>query len=326
MAFLKESNPILMPFSKAVKIEKLDSQTYRANLSESYLIGLVPNGGYVGSCLLRAAMDHLAPRGQPHPMTAHFEYFTRTEAGPAIIVIEDVKSGRQFSTLHLTLYQSALLPHAPWISPGASRREVAAYITMNNLPAETGLSLPTGWALPHPPPATPDFAALRADSDPSWTAFRHMAGSPIAHLVCLKNLQYFVPRRGHPQLGVFDLWIRMASGEGFTTEALGFVADCLPYPVEAYRPAAGEEGGPFAHGDVFWYPTVVMNVEVKRALPEAGVEWLRMRIQPKVIQGGRFDLEVVIFDEAGRVVALSQHVNLIVGLERNTAKRGGSHI
>ncbi|KAK3360463.1 thioesterase-like superfamily-domain-containing protein [Lasiosphaeria hispida] len=325
MAFLKESNPVLVPFSEAVKIEKLDSHTYKANLSESYLIGLVPNGGYVGSCLLRAAMHHLAPRGQPHPMTAHFEYFSRTEAGPAIIVIEDVKPGRQFSTLHLTLYQSALLPHAPWTVPGTSRREVAAYITMANLSAEAGLSLPSGWTLPHPPPPNPDFAALRAGRDQGWTDFRHMDGSPIAHLVCLKNLQYFVPRRGHPHLGVFDLWIRMASGEGLTTAALGFVADCLPYPVEAYRPARGEEGL-FGHGEIFWYPTVVMNLEVKTALPEEGVEWLRMRIQPKVIQGGRFDLEVVILDEAGRVVALSQHVNLIVGLERNTAKRGGSRI
>jgi len=36
---------------------------------------------------------------------------------------------------------------------------------------------------------------------------------------------------------------------------------------------------------------------------------------------GRMDLEVVIMDGAGELVALSQHVCLIVGADRNLAKR-----
>ena len=41
----------------------------------------------------------------------------------------------------------------------------------------------------------------------------------------------------------------------------------------------------------------------------------------KQIRNGRMDIEVVIMDEAGEIVALSQHVAFAVGLERNLAER-----
>jgi hypothetical protein len=40
-----------------------------------------------------------------------------------------------------------------------------------------------------------------------------------------------------------------------------------------------------------------------------------------MIQNGRFDIEVVILDETGDIVALSHHVALAVSAERNDAKR-----
>ena len=42
-----------------------------------------------------------------------------------------------------------------------------------------------------------------------------------------------------------------------------------------------------------------------------------------MIKNGRMDLEVVVLDEEGDIVALSQHVALIVGAERNLADRKG---
>lgn len=78
--------------------------------------------------MLAAARAHLSSRGQTDTFTAHIEYPNRTTAGPAIVAIEDVKLGRQLSTLHLTLWQDGLLPEAPWISPSpVSRRTVVAY-------------------------------------------------------------------------------------------------------------------------------------------------------------------------------------------------------
>ncbi|KAK3309248.1 thioesterase-like superfamily-domain-containing protein [Chaetomium strumarium] len=351
----------LIPFSEATRIERLDSHVYRAHLIDSFCIGTVPNGGYVATCLLQAAGMHLAQRtGQKDVLNAHFQFLNRTETGPAIIVIEDVKLGRQLSTLHATLYQHALLPEAPWITAGSTRKEVAAYLTMADLRKERGLSLPTSFITSlqqqHPvaaaAPPRPDFAALkREDGDAHWARYRFPRGSPLAHSRCLRNTVYYDLRGSGGGGGgggqqppaarrrtVIDKWVRLASGERFTSASLAFVADCWPYVVEEWRPteqeaaeAAARSGGeeeesvavvvPFAPDARFWYPTVVLNLEVKKALPEEGVEWLQLRIQSKQIKQGRFDLEVLILDEEGDLVALSYHVNLILGSERNMAER-----
>lgn len=42
------------------------------------------------------------------------------------------------------------------------------------------------------------------------------------------------------------------------------------------------------------------------------------------MRNGRLDLEVIVLDDEGDIVTLSQHVNLILGGERNTAGREGA--
>ncbi|KAK3291804.1 thioesterase-like superfamily-domain-containing protein [Chaetomium fimeti] len=327
----KSNTDGLIHFSKATEIERVGSHTYRANLVDSFCIGTVPNGGYVASCILKAASLHLEKAGQRDVLNAHFQFLNRTEIGPAIIIIEDVKLGRQLSTLHITLYQHALLPTAPWITQGSTRKEVAGYFTMTNLKKERGISLPTGFTLQHPVPAPPrpDFAALREDRDAHWSRYEFPGGSPLSYARCLRNCIYYDPRGGRTTKSVLDKWVRLASGENFTAASLGYVADCWPYVVEAQRPTKKEaaelqsrgETVPFAPGATFWYPTVVLNLEIKKALPEGGLEWLQMRVHSKQIKDGRFDLEVLLLDQDGDLVALSNHVNLILGSERNTADR-----
>ena len=53
---------------------------------------------------------------------------------------------------------------------------------------------------------------------------------------------------------------------------------------------------------------------------EEGVKWLFVRLQPKSIRNGRFDLELIIMDESGDIVALSHHVCLVMSAARNIAK------
>jgi hypothetical protein len=305
----------------------------KKTLSPDLSLYAVPNGGYVASCVLSAAMLHLAERGQKDVLNAHFQFLNRTETGPAVIIIENIKLGRQLSTLHATLYQHALLPEAPWITKGSTRKEIAAYLTMTDLRKERGVSLPATFPrnLQHPvaPPPRPDFAALREDRDAHWARYRFPGGSPLSYARCLQNCEYYDPRGGQPTRTAIDKWVRLSSGERFTLASLGFISDCWPYVVEAQRPSKEEirkkedrgESVPFPTEARFWYPTVVLNLEVKKALPEEGLEWLQLRIQSKQIKDGRFDLEVLVLDEHGDLVALSNHVNLILGSERNTAER-----
>jgi hypothetical protein len=270
-------------------------------------------------------------------MNAHFQFLSRTEAGPAVIFIEDIKRGRQLSTLHATLYQGGLLDKAPWFTPGSTRKPISAYLTMTDLSKEQGVSLPVPFNLDHPlpPPPKPNFTALKENLDRNWERFTVPRASPLGSMRCLQNCIYYAPRGGQAikHKHVIDKWVRLASGEKFTASSLGYVADCWPYVVEAYRPPppsnnqesvseqSRHEHDPFPHDAKFWYPTVVLNLEVKKALPEEGVEWLQLRIQSKQVKRGRLDLEVIVLDEDGELVALSNHVNLIVGSERNTAGR-----
>lgn len=69
---------------------------------------------------------------------------------------------------------------------------------------------------------------------------------------------------------------------------------------------------------------MAMTLEVKKALPEEGVEWLNTRITAKQMKDGRFDLEVIVRDVDGQLVALSNQVALISTMEKNTRKKKSS--
>ncbi|KAK4657586.1 hypothetical protein QC762_000690 [Podospora pseudocomata] len=315
----------LIPFSQAIKVERLDSHTYKTNLLDSYCIGTVPNGGYSASCLLEAARLHLASKHQKDAMTSHFQFLNRTEVGPAIIIISETKPGRQFSMLHLTLYQRGLLDQAPWITKGTSRAEITAYLTMTDLSREQGLTLPTVWSLPSKT-ASPDFSLLKSKrQDDNWRELDlGSSGAFGTYARVLDNCHFYFPKRGQEHPSVIDLWMRFKiPSEGFTNSSLGLVSDAFPYVVEAFRPPpGGETDKPFKATEMFWYPTIVMSLELKRSLPEEkGVEWLRLRMQSKEIRNGRLDLEVVITDEKGELIGVSNQVNLILGSERNTGGR-----
>jgi len=124
---------------------------------------------------------------------------------------------------------------------------------------------------------------------------------------------------------VEESWIRLVSGEGFTNASLGFVADCFPYVVEAWRPKKDEEPIPFPHNELFWYPTVTLNLDVKKELKDGENEWVYVRTSAKSIQNGRFDLDVAIMDMHGDIVAISTHLCLILSAARNLGARSGAN-
>lgn len=133
-----------------------------------------------------------------------------------------------------------------------------------------------------------------------------------------------------------DEWICLKDGGRFTQESLGFVADQFPQVVEIYpgtdpppppppssaSPSDSASGGGKEKLKPNWYPTILLNLDVKKALPVEGVEWLFVRVQAKKIQDGRMDLEVVVLDEEGDLVAVSNHVCLILSADRNMARSG----
>jgi hypothetical protein len=201
--------------------------------------------------------------------------------------------------------------------------EVVGYLTNSNILTESGITLTTNYSL-NPAPLPVDLQLLQVNKDSNWA--KELETPFAGFRKAAKKAEFYFPRVGQRKNGSADEWIRLASGENWTNASLGYVSDMWPMPVEAFINSSnphdinprGERERPAAR---FWYPTLLLNLDVKKALPEEGVEWLFARVETKQIRNGRMDLDVVILDERGDIVALSQHVALVVGSDRNLAQR-----
>ncbi|CAF9914799.1 MAG: hypothetical protein ALECFALPRED_009732, partial [Alectoria fallacina] len=169
--------------------------------------------------------------------------------------------------------------------------------------------------------------------------------------VLTPTVRTYLPRKNQVGPAMVDQWLCFEGTERFTQESLGYVADMFPQIMEtAYGLEDLERGMRKFHADVgdtprseeswtspsfpkapkqshwarFWYPTVVLNLDIKKPLPLEGAEWLFTRVRAKMIKNGRMDLEVIILDEGGDIVAVSTHVTLIVGAERNMSRSNDS--
>lgn len=255
----------------------------------------------------------------------------------------------------------------------APRPVIVGYLTQANLASESGVSLPTYFALDPPPLPRGSTADLRANADPNWEL--QPQPSLSAWRNALRRVNTYIPRGGLRVVGAAatagDEWICLASGERWTQESLGFVCDTFPLIPDAYglrqdaeqlkkisddshllhpddqrivnprkfqsdstssstppspSPSSSSSSSAFPPTlkvdlSKFWFPTLVLNMEIKKLLPPDGVEWLFVRVRPKQIRNGRLDLEIVVLDEEGDIVALSSHVALIVNGEMNLRGR-----
>lgn len=315
----------IVPFETATAVSQLASHSWRANLVQDYCVGAVPNGGYVASVIYRAVARHLSSLClRQQIISAQLQYANRTQIGEATIVIEEVKKGRATSIFHATLLQDlqALKP----------RKCILAYFVCS-APSETGLTLTTDWELL---PSLPriDLKRVVKGLDPNWSS--EASRVQISHLASLgfvravEGVYESYYRKEPERKGLEDSWIRLSSGERFTDATLPLVADAKPYVVEGWRPLPAEKSnkqkaGPFSRNDPFWYPTLAMNLDIKKSLPPNGVEWLFIRTEARKIDQGRLDLQVIILDQDGELVALASHVNMILSASRNIGVKGAKH-
>lgn len=66
-----------------------------------------------------------------------------------------------------------------------------------------------------------------------------------------------------------------------------------------------------------------LSLDGKKPLPQEGEEWLEIIRAAKVIKNGRYDAEVIAFDKDGDVVALWNHIALVLGWNRRRSSRVG---
>lgn len=194
----------------------------------------------------------------------------------------------------------------------SGRQEIIAYVTNSNMDKEVGFSFDTEYKL-SPPVLPADLAKLEQDTDPNWKREGEM---PFAKFRKASNRVIFhFPRQGHALKSGADEWLCFSDGSNFDNTSIGFVADMFPQVIERHR---DQSQGPF------WYPTLLLNLDIKKSLPAEGVKWLQVRVEMKKIKNGRMDLEVYVHDAEGDLVALSHHVGFVLDASRNTAARSTS--
>lgn len=66
--------------------------------------------------------------------------------------------------------------------------------------------------------------------------------------------------------------------------------------------------------------TLCLSVEFKKR-PEPETEWVLLRSNSHKVADGRYDVNIQVFNEDGEVLALSNHVLYISGLEGKSGKR-----
>lgn len=166
-----------------------------------------------------------------------------------------------------------------------------------------------------------------------WTEKREWPNAQFRKAT--NQIRAWFPRGGQVSRNIYDMWTCLRDpNERWTNEGLGFVVDMFPQVCETYflgfdqydpkldEKYSREEVQELSRGRApFWYPTLLLNLEVKKALPAEGVRFLCTRLQTKSIKNGRYDLEVIIWDDEGDIVALSHHVCFAVSSERNVAAR-----
>ncbi|KAK4560956.1 hypothetical protein LTR86_004911 [Recurvomyces mirabilis] len=308
----------------ATEVRQIDSHTYEGEFVKGWTIGTVPHGGYVTACIQSVIRKHfsttLKKQNQPHTITLHLDFLRRTELGPTHFKVKDIKLGRQTSVVHITLSQG-------------DREEVVGYITNSNLDTETGITAPTGWVI-NPPPPRADVAKFDSDTDEIWGERKLWPFSDFR--LASERIRSWFPRKGQHSKAIVDQWLSFREPDDrWTNDTLGFLVDVFPqilenyllapldpYSVEMERKHGVEEQNRLMKGKArMWYPTLLLNLDVKKALPEEGVRYLSVRLQAKMIKNGRYDLELIVKDAEDDLVALSHHVVLAVDSSRNTAAR-----
>jgi hypothetical protein len=250
---------------------------YDCALSGGWTIIAAVNGGYLLALVGRALRDAL-PHGDPLTITAH--YLTPSQAGPAVVRTEAVRTGRSMSTGQASLYQ--------FDAEGREverMRVVAAYGELDALPGEVRTTAR--------PPRMPAYEQCLSSADGP-------EDGPVS------GSQDFLDRIdlrldpatcgwavGAPSgRGEMRGWLGLADGRPHDALSLLLAVDALP-------PTA------FDLGLKGWTPTLELTVHVRRR-PAPGR--LRVAITTRNLAGGLLEEDAEVWDCEDRLVAQSRQL------------------
>ncbi|KAJ5902358.1 hypothetical protein N7495_002886 [Penicillium taxi] len=275
-------------FEDAIRVIPQGSNKYSAHLRPEWCIGTVPHGGYTAAVIYKLALTHFSyahPEQYDTPATPislQLSFLRRTAAGPTILEVEDLKLGTRTSTIQAKLFQPSEK------DPGRLELKLTGFITVSPPSAEVGISASTGWK---PYPATPlgsladgrvNLSSLaQIGRDGAWiklnTPFPEFrrAGTQVELYGPSKRFTHLEQTESM----VVDQWSRFRPGGDksarWTDAAVVYLTDMFPMAMNGFdsvstTAVAKTQGTSSGKQVKFWYPTVTLNIEMKKHLPTEG--------------------------------------------------------
>lgn len=210
-------------FDRDTSVHEVSPDVFRAEISDRWNVGPIPNGGYLLAIALRA-IGRALPGREPRTVTAH--YLRPAKCAPVEVLVERVKEGRRHATAMARMVQAA----------GEHVRVLATYASPEPAPGPEAISgappaLPSVEEAFHARP--PDFITIGKRFDvryaPETAGFLQGAPTGVAEL---------------------RAWVRFDDGREPDVWSLPLIADALPPPllnVASFR----------------WVPTIELTVHVR---------------------------------------------------------------
>jgi acyl-CoA thioesterase len=249
---------------------------WSASLHSRWNVGNNPNGGYLLSVAARAM---LADAARPDPLSVTAHYLSPPEPGIVQVLTEVVKQGRNFATVMAKMEQGA-------------RERVRVLGLFGDLSVQRGPTRVSAEPPDLPPPERCE----------SLLELTRRAGRPSPEVMNRFDLRlpadspWGRPRDGNDPFEIAG-WIRFRDGsQPSPLSALTFVDAFPPTLLGAL--------------DAGWVPTLELTVHV-RAHPAPG--WLLGTFQTRVLVDGLMEEDGELWDSAGRLVALSRQLAVVLG-------------
>lgn len=230
------------------------------------------------------------------------------------MLVEDIKLGARVSLIHVKLQQEG-------------RSTVAGYLTVSDELSDTGIWIPADPGNLGDSPGRPPV--VEVDGMSEWN--KVMISHPDFRRASSRVELYKRNDNASLSTGGVGQWARLRPEgpngriEKWKMESVAFLCDILP-TVLGHLERAVQEDSQRADQSTqepvpVWFPTFVLNIDFKRCELGEGYEWLYSHIRVKSVQNGRMDVEVVIFDAAGKLVAVATQMALVMSSVRNLVKR-----
>jgi acyl-CoA thioesterase len=262
-------------FDTETEVSENSPGCWSTRLSSAWNIGTTPNGGYACAAALRA-LSHVAGLPDPISVTTHY---LRPSVGdePGEILTELVRAGRRTANGAASLHQQ-----------GKERlRVLAAFADLGA--SQEGDSAEPVLSLPQPPLPPPEHCRARS------TLSQGVDLSITSRLDVRIDPQLAEP--GAAGRAEVAGWVRFCDGRAPDSAALVLFADAFPPSVFGLL------------GQVGWVPTLELTVHVRRR-PCPG--WIAARFRTQDLTGGMMVEDGELWDEAGRLVARSRQLGLVL--------------